>query len=464
MRFTEKYSRFFNYFLPAPFTIAILLFVITYILAVLFTTPKEVSTLGYSIDLLQFFEAGFWNTGLLVFAIQMMLILVLGHTLALSKPFDRFIHFFVKYCKTTARAALIVTFFTIVMALFNWGFALIFGAIFARKVGEYATRNNIAINYPLIGAAGYVGLMVWHGGFSGSSLTKVAEIGHIKELMKDILPTAQLSALPDQISFSQTVFSNMNIYASIGVLVIVPLGMFLIGKYTRIQNIPTVIIQKSEENKTNKVEGAAHFDESKIFATIIGGTFIVYSIYSAITNFSDTSWGFINLNYINFMLFGMCLLFHQRISSFLKAIDEAIGGAAAILIQFPVYFGIMGIMNSSGLIDQFSSFFISISNTTTFPIFSFISAGIVNVFVPSGGGQWAVQGPIIIQAALSLGVELPKGILALAYGDQITNMLQPFWAIPLLGITGLKAKEILPYTLMMMGLGLIIYISALLIF
>ena len=124
----------------------------------------------------------------------------------------------------------------------------------------------------------------------------------------------------------------------------------------------------------------------------------------------------------------------------------------------------MGIMNSSGLIDQFSSFFISISNTTTFPILSFISAGIVNVFVPSGGGQWAVQGPIIIQAALSLGVELPKGILALAYGDQITNMLQPFWAIPLLGITGLKAKEILPYTLMMMGLGLIIYISALLIF
>lgn len=464
MRFTEKYSRFFNYFLPAPFTIAILLFVITYLIAIAFTTPAESSRIEYSLELLKFFESGFWNNGLLVFAIQMMLILVLGHTLALSKPFDQFIHFFVKYCNTTAKAALLVTFFTTLMALFNWGFALIFGAIFARKVGEYATKNNISINYPLIGAAGYVGLMVWHGGFSGSSLTKVAEVGHIQELMKDILSPNQLSTLPDQISFSQTVFSDMNIYASIGVLLLVPIGMYFIGKKSKKNRIPDIAIQKNEEISKEKIEGAARFDESKIFATLIGCIFIFYSIYSAISNFSETSWGFINLNYINFLLFGMCLLFHQRISSFLKAIDEAIGGAAAILIQFPVYFGIMGIMNSSGLIDQFSSFFISISNPTSFPIFTFISAGIVNVFVPSGGGQWAVQGPIIIQAALSLGVDLPKSILALAYGDQITNMLQPFWAIPLLGITGLKAKEILPYTLMMMVLGLIIYISALFIF
>jgi short-chain fatty acids transporter len=464
MRFTEKYSRFFNYFLPSPFTIAILLFVITYSIAILFTTPSDSTSLDYSIDLLQFFESGFWNNGLLVFAIQMMLILVLGHTLALSKPFDRFIQFFVRYCDTSAKAAFLVTFFTILMAFFNWGFALIFGAIFARKVGEYATKNNIPINYPLIGAAGYVGLMVWHGGFSGSSLTKVAETGHLKSLMKDILSSDQLAALPEQISFSETVFSSMNLYTSIGVLLLVPIGLYFVGKRSNSEKVPTLIISTEDEIEDKKIEGAAHFDESRLFATLIGSVFIFYSFYSAISNFSNTGWGFINLNYINFLLFGMCILFHQRIRSFLKAIDEAIGGAAAILIQFPVYFGIMGIMNSSGLIDQFSNFFISISNPTTFPIFSFISAGIVNVFVPSGGGQWAVQGPIIVQAALSLDVDLPKSILALAYGDQITNMLQPFWAIPLLGITGLKAKEILPYTLMMMVLGLIVYISALLLF
>ena len=155
---------------------------------------------------------------------------------------------------------------------------------------------------------------------------------------------------------------------------------------------------------------------------------------------------------------------HKNISNFLKAIDSAIVGASGILIQFPLYFGIMGVMNHSGMVNIMSNFFVSISNDITFPIFTFISAGIVNIFVPSGGGQWAVQGPIIIEAATELGVSIPKSIMALAYGDQLTNMLQPFWALPLLGITGLKAKDILPYTMILLAAGVIIFISGLLIF
>ena len=99
------------------------------------------------------------------------------------------------------------------------------------------------------------------------------------------------------------------------------------------------------------------------------------------------------------------------------------------------------------MVEMLSTFFVNISNETTFPVFTFLSAGIVNIFVPSGGGQWAVQGPIIIEAANQLALSIPKSVMALAYGDQITNMLQPFWALPLLGITGLKASEILPYKL-----------------
>ena len=124
----------------------------------------------------------------------------------------------------------------------------------------------------------------------------------------------------------------------------------------------------------------------------------------------------------------------------------------------------MGIMSSSGLVQIFSDFFVSISDQVTFPIYTFFSAGIVNVFVPSGGGQWGVQGPIIMKSALELGVSPQKAIMALAYGDQLTNMLQPFWALPLLGITGLKARSILPYTVALMGVGTVIYLIALLIF
>ena len=149
--------------------------------------------------------------------------------------------------------------------------------------------------------------------------------------------------------------------------------------------------------------------------------------------------------------------------NFANAVGESISDISGILIQFPLYFGIMGMMTQSGMVNLISDAFISISNEVTLPIFTLFSAGLVNIFVPSGGGQWVVQGPIVIESALQLGVPLPKAIMALAYGDQITNMLQPFWALPLLGITKLKAKEILPYTLIAMVVASVIYVLALIL-
>src|SRR5690606_13773752 len=216
------------------------------------------------------------------------------------------------------------------------------------------------------------------------------------------------------------------------------------------------------ETKEEKVVGAERLDKSRWFASFLGLVILFYAVYKAFFASTNSTFGFITPDYLNFVLLGMGILLHGTFSNFLKAVNDAIGGAAGILIQFPLYFGIMGIMKSTGLVQDFSAFFISISNENTFPIFTMISAGIVNVFVPSGGGQWAVQGPILIQASEALNISLPKSIMALAYGDQLTNMLQPFWALPLLGITGLKAKEILPYSLLLMLVGSLIYLSALL--
>jgi short-chain fatty acids transporter len=162
-------------------------------------------------------------------------------------------------------------------------------------------------------------------------------------------------------------------------------------------------------------------------------------------------------------MLGLAIVLHKRFSDFLNAVEEAIKGTSGILIQFPLYFGIMGIMKSTGMVIMISDFFVSIANETTLPILTFFSAGLVNIFVPSGGGQWAIQGPIVVESAIQLGVPLPKAIMALAYGDQITNMLQPFWALPLLGITKLKAKEILPYTLILMLVGVAVYVLGLLL-
>jgi len=464
MKFTEKYSRLFQLLLPSPLSIALLLSLVTIIIAAIFTNTQNHSDQNYLITLLEYWERGLWNNGLMVFALQMMLMLVLGHILAMSPFVSKFIDRISIYATNNARAAALVCFSTMVVALFNWGLGLIFGAIIARNIGEKANREGFALNYPLIGAAGYSCLMVWHGGISGSSTTKVAEKGHLTSLMEGILPADKLLELPSTIPFSETVFSSMNIVASTAVLTLIPLLMYLVGKTSSGTNLSRLATKEVELKESIAPAGAEKIDYS-VFTTKIVGLIILLYLGLKISQTPDFSkFTFITPNLINLSLLGLGFFFHKNIVGFLKATEQAIGGASGILIQFPLYFGIMGIMKESGMVNILSNFFVSHSTTTSFPIFTLFSAGIVNVFVPSGGGQWAIQGPIIIQAAESLQTSLPKSIMALAYGDQLTNMLQPFWALPLLGITKLKAKEILPYTLMMMLVGGAIYISVLLLF
>ena len=447
MSFSNKLGNIIKNFLPAPFTIAALLSLVTFLLA--FFISDKTSEDSHVLEILSYWEKGLWDSKMTVFAMQMMLMLVLGHSLALTKPIKKLINKATYFCSNSARAAAIITFSTLIISLFNWGLGLIFGAIFARKVGEYATRNKIKINYPLIGAAGYSGMMVWHGGVSGSAPLKIAEEGHFLQEKIGI------------ISQSQTVFSLMNIYISITLLIILPITMYLIGKKSQ-----SAIINLVEEESTKplKITGAEKLDHSNIIAYLFGGIILIFSIYKALIIPDIISLKFITPNFINLLLLALCIIMHQNFYNFLMAVDKAIRGASGILIQFPLYFGIMGIMKYSGMIEIMSDFFIEISTKQTFPILTFLSAGIVNIFVPSGGGQWAVQGPIIVESAIKIGVSIPKAIMSLAYGDQITNMLQPFWALPLLGITGLKAKEILPYTLILMLIGSCVFIMGLLIF
>lgn len=443
---SAKLIRLFKTLLPAPFTIAVLLTIVTLVLA-FFLSPEEYNL----IELLSFWESGLWNNSLLVFAVQMMLMLVLGHVLALSRFISRIIETISQFCKNTALAAALVTFLTLLVSFFNWGLGLVFGAIFARKVGEYASKNNLPLNYPLIGAAGYSGLMVWHGGISGSAPIKIAEKGHFLEDQIGV------------ISQSETIFSSMNITVSLVILIVLPTIMYYLGKRSNSMSV-NIVSEDKKHHQTEIIDGAERLDHSPILAYCFGGIILLLCIYKAIILPEKISLSFITPNFINLFLLGLAITLHGSFYNFLAGVSQAIGGASGILIQFPLYFGIMGIMNSSGLVGIFSDFFVNISTTTTFPIFTFFSAGIVNVFVPSGGGQWGVQGPIIIEAASQLNVPYWKSVMALAYGDQLTNMLQPFWALPLLGITGLKAKEILPYCLVLMLVGTIIFISGLVIF
>ncbi len=457
MRIFRTIEKVLKAVLPSPFSIAILLTFIVVLFALFFTDQKN-----SLYDIASYWQKGLWESSLLTFAVQMMLMLVLGHVLALSAPVDRVIRLATNQCNSSAFSAFLVTFLTVIVALFNWGLGLIFGAVFARKVGEHAQRQNIPLNYPLIGAAGYSGLMVWHGGISGSAPIKVAESGHLQQLMSGALNEDQLAQLPDAIPLSQTVFGSMNLVTMLLLLLILPLFMYFLGKRFP-GEVPQLNHPKKETQPNIKIEGAERLDHNRLFSVFVAVVMLII-LFATIDWSNWKTLAFITPNFINLMLFGLALLAHGTVSKLLSAVDQAIGGAAGILIQFPLYFGIMGIMNHSGLIDTMSSVFTSIATRFDFPLFAFSSAGLVNLFVPSGGGQWGVQGPILIKSALEIGVSIPKTVMSLAYGDQLTNMLQPFWALPLLGITGLSARSILPYTVMLMLVGVVIFGTVLMIF
>ena len=207
---------------------------------------------------------------------------------------------------------------------------------------------------------------------------------------------------------------------------------------------PTLLVE--DEDKTYEINTPAEkLEHSKILWGILCLAFLVYIIYYFVTN------GFtLGLNIVNMIFMFLGILLHGDLRRYVDAVAEAAGSASGVLLQFPFYAGIMGMMvvqNEAGvsLAGVISQFFVNISNNVTFPMLSFLAAGIVNFFVPSGGGQWAVQGPIMMPAGAELGIGAGRTAMAIAWGDQWTNMIQPFWALPALGIAKLSARDIMGY-------------------
>jgi len=433
--------------IPDPLLLALGLTFLTLILALLFGTNPRPGFLGAA-DVLTYWTKGFW--GLLAFSMQMVLILLLGYMLALSPVIDRFSSVLAGLSNKPIIGAVVVMIIAIIAGLINWGLALVLGAVLVRKIGEQAKIKGNAINYALLGAAAYVCMMVWHGGLSGSAPLSVATAGHFLEATTGIIP------------LSETVFSSMNITASALLLLLLPLATWwfaskekkIIPTGKSMHHLPDALTNYSNDPEIiiNTLNNKTVWKPTII--SISGLLLLTGFIASAIINPSC-----IGLNEVNLILFALVLIAFPQVDKLSKATETAIGSTAGIIIQFPLYAGIMGIMNYSGLLEVMTSWFVEISTQRSLPLLSFLSASIVNLFVPSGGGQWAVQGPLFIDVANSIGVSHSKIVMAMAYGDQLSNMLQPFWALPLIGITGITAGQIFRYSWRFMVIGTIIFVA-----
>lgn len=434
-RFTSLCVSVMQKYLPDPYIFCALLTFIVFVGTMVFTKQSPMRIIGH-------WTNGFWS--LLSFSMQMALVLVTGHTMASSKVFKNFLSNLASKLSTPRQAIVVVTLVSTIACILNWGFGLVIGAIFAREIA----KKIKGIDYRLLIASAYTGFLVWHGGLSGSIPLQVAS-DSVAALSKQ---TA--GAITANIPTSQTIFSPMNLFIMGGLLIVLPLiNRAMYPSDDEVVTVDPKLLEEKEETVVknwNDMTPAEKIENSKVVSIILGVMGWVYIIQYFVTK------GFnLNLNLVNFIFLFTGILLHGTPRRFLDAFLEATKGASGILLQFPFYAGIMGIMtgaNAEGvsLAIIMSNFFVNISTPATFPLFSFWSAGLVNFFVPSGGGQWAVQAPIVMPAGLEIGVSAAKSAMAIAWGDAWTNMIQPFWALPALGIAGLGAKDIMGYCLIVL--------------
>lgn len=417
-------NNFLEQWIPSAMTFALALTAIVILLA-LFLTPAGPA------EVVKYWGDGL--SGILAFMTQMSLILLLGHILANTGPIRKVLIRMARIPSSAGAAYMFVFVASAVLCLIVWGLGLIAGALLAREVAVQGRERGIKLHYPLLVAAGYSGFIVWHMGYSGSGPLTAATPGSFltKALDGQVIPV------------SETIFSWWNMGGAALVIIVVAILFKMVApkRDEDIYELPANVGSEEHVEVQHVISTPGdRIDASRGLVFIFGLILLAYLVI----HFS--SGGSITLDIVNWSLLTLVLIFSRSVLQLIDLTKNAASNVGEILLQFPLYAGILGIMQKSGLIAVFSNGFVAISNEHTFGVLAFISAGIVNFFVPSGGGQFAVQGPIMLDAARQLGVDPAIAIMAVAYGDQWTNMLQPFWALPALAIAGLKMRDILGYT------------------
>ena len=447
-KMTQGSVKLVEKYLPDPYLFAVVLTFIVFIVSM-------IATQSGPITIVEAWYGGFWS--LLSFAMQMAMILVTGTILATAPLFKKGLGMLASIPKNKIQAIIIVSVVGLLASFLNWGFGLVIGAIFAKEVAKRVK----GVDYPLLIAAAYSGFLIWHAGISGSIPLTLATGG--ASLVTQTAGAVSEAGIPT----SATIFSGFNlIIAGFIVLTLPILLAFMHPKEDKVKAVDPAVFEEDPEipvKPRKEMTPAEKLENSKIVNYVISAmgfaAIIVYFVNG----------GTLNLNIVIFIFLFAAILLHGTPINTVRAVASAAKSTGGILLQFPFYAGIMGMMtykgavNGTSLAGTISDFFVGISNGTTFPLFTFLSAGIVNIFVPSGGGQWAVQAPIMMPAAITLGVDTAKTAMSIAWGDAWTNMIQPFWALPALGIAKLGAKNIMGYCLMVLlysgiviGLGLIL--------
>jgi short-chain fatty acids transporter len=438
-RITGAFVYMFERLLPEPFVFAVLLTILTAILALIFAPKHSVP------DVLTGWYGGIFL--IFPFAFQMVLILVTGYALASSKPVSAVLKSLAAIPKTPRGAVALTVFVALATVTLNWGFGLITSAIFAREI---AKRHKLDFAWLLAGA--YSGFVMFPPGLSSSialaQATPGSPLNIVQKLTGQIIPLGQSLLVP------------FNLVPSLVLFIALP---FL---FSRMQP-PDADMQPADQDRLTAEDApkpvvrtgglAGILDRAWILNLIlVAAAFGYFGMEMAADKFH------LDINSLILIFLALGLLLHWTPIAYVDAINGAARVTGSLLLQYPIYGGIMGMMTATGLAGVIAKWFLAFSTHQTLPFWGFISSIIISLFVPSGGGHWAVQGPFIVPAAVQLHVNLAAAAQGVGYGEAVANMIQPFWALPLLAIAGIGMRRVMGFTVITFFVSLVVFGASLL--
>ena len=432
-RIADGLSRWSLRWVPDAWVIVVLLTFVVFVLA-FFVSPGDYSV-GKAEDLVRGWGDGFW--ALLEFGMQMALIILTGYVVATSPPFRRFLTWVAGKPKGPKSAVAVMAATSMLLVLINWGLGLVGSAVLVR----YMAARQPKVDYRLLVACAYLGMAgTWHAGLSASSPLLVATPGHFAEDYFGVIPV------------TETIFSAFNlIMVLVAVLIWVAMAPLLHPRADKVVPPPAEVLESDDADDEEVVDRAeltpAQRIENSIWLNMVIG---IGGLIYLVLYFGSLEEGLlsgITLNTVNFIFLFLGILLHGTPRSLLRAAERGGGFMWGVVIQFPFYAGILGMITATGFSERIADWFTSIANEQTFPLLVYWYSGILNFFVPSGGSKFAIEASYLADAAERVGVPFDLTVLAYAWGDMATDAIQPFWALPLLAIAKLGFRDVMGFLL-----------------
>jgi short-chain fatty acids transporter len=434
---------------------------------------------------------GFWE--LIPFTLQMSLIIITGHVLATSPPIGRVVCAIASWPRTPRGAVALVTFFTLAASWLNWGFSLVFGAVLAIEVA----RRVEDVDYRALASASVLGLgSIWAQGLSGSAALQMATPGALQPQIRDIVAANGL--VPGGIiSFRHTIFLWQSIASVVIEMAVVTTVMWLAtpppsrartardlgielapdarghvsSEKSEVRSTNGHLLRRTEDDRTENprtenqnqnqnqnreprtpnpeprtpLPPGQRLEHSRIVTWLVvalGFTYLARYFWQAGDPLSA-----LTLNILNLAFLMVGFLLHGTPARLMRAVQNATPAVWGVILQFPFYAGIAGVITGTHLSRQVADVFVRISTPGTFPPLVAIYSAVLGVFVPSGGSKWVIEAPYVMQAAHTLKVHLGWVVSAYDLGEALANLVQPFWMLPVLGLFRLSARDVMGYTM-----------------